>query len=99
MEDNIDRVRAAHSYLKVIHEAANNANDKLVIENNKLRDRNKFLTDQLVGVEKTMEIQKTVVRNNIAESQEKHERDYQEIEELRATIKELTEELKELKCE
>ena len=96
-DNNIDRLRATHSYLKVLHEAANNANDKLVKENNLLNDRNKLLSEQFVNVEKTLDIQKKIVRDNIAESQAKHENDYREIEELRTKLKKLEAEIKVLK--
>lgn len=98
MEDNnIDSVIASYNHLKAIHQAANNANDLLVKENNELRDKNKFLSEQFVHIEKTLEIQKTIVRNNIAESQAKHERDYEEITILKEKIKKLEIENSKLK--
>lgn len=98
-EENIDRLRAAHSCLKVYHQAANTANEDLIKKNNNLIQENAILKGQLASAQQNLAIQKTIVANNIVSSAEKHERDYKEIEELKAKIKELEAENEELKAQ
>lgn len=98
-EENIDRLRAAHSCLKTYHQAANTANEDLVKKNNNLVNENALLKGQVASAQQNLAIQKTIVANNIVGSAEKHERDYREIGELKTKISELEAENKELKAQ
>jgi len=99
MNEDIENIQNAHDALKRIHNAANDANEKLLIINEELKRENAFLKAQLSNLEKNLEIQKAVVVNSLSSSQEKHERDYQEILEIKNENKELKIEVKQLKEE
>jgi hypothetical protein len=83
---DIENVQEAYSALKRVHVAANETNDKLQAEIKKLQIENAYLQAQLINADKMVMIQKKIVEDSLRSSQEKHERDYQEILELKKKI-------------
>lgn len=91
MEDkmNYDNLHAAFAALKSKHRAANTANEELTVKINKLMQENLQLKGQLASLQQNLAIQKTIVANNIIGSEERKNRDYKEVGELKKKIKEL----------
>lgn len=89
MNNDIENLQDAYDALKRIHILANETNEKLIIENNLLRAENAYLKSLNGNADKNVEIQKMIVVNSLKSSQEKHERDYQEIMILKEEIRNL----------
>lgn len=92
-QKDYDNLHTAFVALKGKHRAANNANEELVKKNNFLMEENLQLKGQLMSNQQNMAIQKEIVANNLIGSQERQNRDYEEVEKLKSRIKELEAEL------
>lgn len=87
MSEDIEVIREAYESLKRIHVTANESIEKLQNDIFLLKAENEFLKSLNNNADKNVEIQKMIVINSLQSSQEKHERDYQEILELKNEIK------------
>lgn len=89
MNNDIENLQNAHDSLKRIHVASNDANERLLLRLEELQRENDYLKNLLINADQNVLIQKAIVANSLQSSQEKHERDYQEILELKNEIKQL----------
>lgn len=87
MNNDIENLQNAHDSLKRIHVASNDANERLLLQIEELQRENEYLKKLLINADQNVLIQKAIVSNSLQSSQEKHERDYQEILELKNEIK------------
>lgn len=89
MGEDIERVQEAYRALKQLHLTSNDVNQDLLIVIQDLKKENEYLRELVINADKNVAIQKSIVLNSLTSSQEKHERDYQEIMELKNEIKRL----------
>lgn len=97
MSEDIEVIREAYESLKRIHITANESIEKLQNDILLLKVENEFLKSLNTNADKNVEIQKMIVINSLQSSQEKHERDYKEISDLKKEISKLKKEILELK--
>jgi len=90
-----DNMQAAFAALKSKHRAANAANEELTVKINKLMNENLQLKGQLASLQQNLAIQKEIVFNNLMGSEERKNRDYEEVEILKKEIKELKAQLED----
>jgi hypothetical protein len=86
MDTDIENIKNTYDTLKRMHESANKLIEIMKKENEFLKKENEFLKLVNLNANKNVEIQKNIVINSLQSSQEKHDRDYKEICDLKKEI-------------